>query len=161
MQDMNRSSTAEHLRGTTLYPCFQKNAGKKNQGKNNDFLKINNSPLWLNQASNRAAQVFAESEIYSCMRVRVHGLVHSEWWGCFQDVFTAFRVMDKNHDGVISRQGFRNLHDSLMFVTKETEYSRLLDLLGLRPGATLNYAEFNSMVQAGAGTAAFPHPATR
>uniref|UniRef100_A0A3B3TDC2 EF-hand calcium binding domain 6 n=1 Tax=Paramormyrops kingsleyae TaxID=1676925 RepID=A0A3B3TDC2_9TELE len=77
------------------------------------------------------------------------------------DVFTAFRVMDKNRDGVISGQGFRNLHDSLMFVTKETEYSRLLDLLGLRPGATLNYAEFNSLVQAGASTAALPHPATR
>ncbi|XP_048865710.1 EF-hand calcium-binding domain-containing protein 6 isoform X2 [Brienomyrus brachyistius] len=77
------------------------------------------------------------------------------------DVFTAFRVMDKNRDGVISRQGFRNLHDSLMFVTKETEYSRLLDLLGLRPGATLNFAEFNSLVQAGASTAALPHPATR
>ncbi|XP_055048571.2 EF-hand calcium-binding domain-containing protein 6 isoform X3 [Misgurnus anguillicaudatus] len=58
------------------------------------------------------------------------------------DLLTAFRLMDKNRDGVVNRNDFRALFDSLMFVTKHKEYQRLLDLVGLTPGATLNYAEF-------------------
>ncbi|XP_056595145.1 EF-hand calcium-binding domain-containing protein 6 [Triplophysa dalaica] len=65
------------------------------------------------------------------------------------DVLTAFRLMDNNRDGVVNRNDFRALFDSLMFVTKQSEYQRLLDLLGLTPGATLNYAEFCDKVQSG------------
>lgn len=50
--------------------------------------------------------------------------------------------MDKNRDGVVNRNDFTALFDSLMFVTKHKEYQRLLDLMGLTPGATLNYADF-------------------
>lgn len=57
--------------------------------------------------------------------------------------------MDNNRDGVVNRNDFRALFDSLMFVTKPSEYQRLLDLLGLTPGATLNYAEFCDKVQSG------------
>ncbi|KAK2867211.1 hypothetical protein Q8A67_025328 [Cirrhinus molitorella] len=62
------------------------------------------------------------------------------------DALTAFRLMDKNRDMVVNRNDFRALFDSLMFVTKEKEYQRLLNLLGLTPGATLNYAEFYNKV---------------
>ncbi|KAF4095092.1 EF-hand calcium-binding domain-containing protein 6 [Onychostoma macrolepis] len=62
------------------------------------------------------------------------------------DALTAFRLMDKNRDGVVNRNDFRALFDSLMFVTKEKEYQRLLDLLGLTSGCTLNYAEFYNKV---------------
>ncbi|KAJ8377279.1 hypothetical protein AAFF_G00261880 [Aldrovandia affinis] len=65
-----------------------------------------------------------------------------------RDILTAFLLMDKNRDGVINRCDFRALYDSLRFVTMETEYQRMLDLLGLEPGATLNYAEFFNTVQA-------------
>ncbi|KAA0724428.1 EF-hand calcium-binding domain-containing protein [Triplophysa tibetana] len=65
------------------------------------------------------------------------------------DVLTAFRLMDNNRDGVVNRNDFRALFDSLMFVSKQSEYQRLLDLLGLTPGATLNYAEFCDKVQSG------------
>ncbi|XP_073687728.1 EF-hand calcium-binding domain-containing protein 6 [Garra rufa] len=62
------------------------------------------------------------------------------------DALTAFRLMDKNRDGVVNRIDFRALFDSLMFVTQDKEYQRLLDLLGLTPGGTLNYAEFYNKV---------------
>ncbi|XP_067292497.1 EF-hand calcium-binding domain-containing protein 6 isoform X3 [Pseudorasbora parva] len=62
------------------------------------------------------------------------------------DALTAFRLMDKNRDGIVHRNDFRALFDSLMFVMQEQEYRRLLDLLGLTPGATLNYPEFNNKV---------------
>lgn len=67
---------------------------------------------------------------------------------CFysQDTFTAFRMMDKNHDGLVNWRDFRVLFDSLKFVIKEKEYQRLLDLMGLQNGATLNYAEFFDLV---------------
>ncbi|XP_030621130.1 EF-hand calcium-binding domain-containing protein 6 [Chanos chanos] len=70
------------------------------------------------------------------------------------NIFAAFRLMDKNHDGVVNRSDFRNLFDTLMFVIKEREYQRLLDLLGLTPGATLNYAEFLNCVQSADRTTA-------
>ncbi|XP_048014418.1 EF-hand calcium-binding domain-containing protein 6 isoform X1 [Megalobrama amblycephala] len=62
------------------------------------------------------------------------------------DALTAFRLMDKNRDGLVNRIDFRSLFDSLMFVTQEREYQRLLDLLGLTPGATLNYTDFYKKV---------------
>lgn len=65
---------------------------------------------------------------------------------CLQDALTAFRLMDKNRDGLVNRIDFRSLFDSLMFVTQEREYQRLLDLLGLTPGATLNYTDFYKKV---------------
>ncbi|XP_029103329.1 EF-hand calcium-binding domain-containing protein 6 [Scleropages formosus] len=70
------------------------------------------------------------------------------------DIHTAFRLMDKNHDGLVSRPDFKDLYSSLRFITKQTEYQRLLDLLGLTPGATLNYPEFLSLVQSNASKVA-------
>lgn len=55
-------------------------------------------------------------------------------------------MMDKNRDGVINWKDFRVLFDSLQLVIKEKEYQRLLDLMGLQNGATLNYAEFFDLV---------------
>lgn len=65
---------------------------------------------------------------------------------CLQDALTAFRLMDKNRDGIVNWNDFRTLFDSLMFVTQEREYRRLLELLDLTPGATLNYTEFYNKV---------------
>eukprot|EP00063_Salmo_salar_P088502 XP_014063337.1 PREDICTED: uncharacterized protein LOC106609261 [Salmo salar] len=55
------------------------------------------------------------------------------------DILSAFRVMDKNCDSVVDRHDFRELYESLGLVTKKREYQRLLQLLGLQPGANLNY----------------------
>ncbi|XP_043083506.1 EF-hand calcium-binding domain-containing protein 6 [Puntigrus tetrazona] len=73
------------------------------------------------------------------------------------DALTAFRFMDKNRDGVVNRNDFRALFDSLMFVTQEKQYQRLLDLLGLTPGCTLNYAEFYNKVHSGTKTNSHHH----
>ncbi|KAK7117596.1 hypothetical protein R3I94_022980 [Phoxinus phoxinus] len=62
------------------------------------------------------------------------------------DALTAFRLMDKNRDGIVNQNDFRTLFDSLMFVTQEREYRRLLEMLDLTPGATLNYSEFHNKV---------------
>ncbi|KAK3564762.1 hypothetical protein QTP86_025272 [Hemibagrus guttatus] len=64
-----------------------------------------------------------------------------------KDVLTAFRLMDRNRDGLVNYSDFRVLFDSLGFVTKEKEYQRLLELLGFKPGSTLNYAEFYSRIR--------------
>ncbi|XP_022539758.2 EF-hand calcium-binding domain-containing protein 6 [Astyanax mexicanus] len=61
---------------------------------------------------------------------------------CHGDVLTAFRLMDKNRDGLVNQTDFRVLLDSLMFVTKEKEYQRVLELMGFKPGSNLNYTEF-------------------
>ncbi|XP_059392796.1 EF-hand calcium-binding domain-containing protein 6 [Carassius carassius] len=76
------------------------------------------------------------------------------------DALTAFRLMDKNRDGVVNQNDFRALFDSLMFVTKEKEYRRLLDLLGLTPGCTLNYAEFYNKVHSSSKTKSHHHDNT-
>lgn len=55
--------------------------------------------------------------------------------------------MDRNRDGVVNQSDFRVLFDSLMFVTKEKEYHRLLELLDFKPGSSLNYAEFLRKIQ--------------
>ncbi|XP_029597910.1 EF-hand calcium-binding domain-containing protein 6 [Salmo trutta] len=68
------------------------------------------------------------------------------------DILSAFRVMDKNCDSVVDRHDFRELYDSLGLVTKEREYQRLLQLLGLQPGSNLNYPEFFTLVQSSGKT---------
>eukprot|EP00063_Salmo_salar_P033741 XP_014008576.1 PREDICTED: EF-hand calcium-binding domain-containing protein 6 isoform X4 [Salmo salar] len=68
------------------------------------------------------------------------------------DILSAFRVMDKNCDSVVDRHDFRELYDSLGLVSKEREYQRLLQLLGLQPGANLNYPEFFTLVQSSGKT---------
>lgn len=67
--------------------------------------------------------------------------------------------MDKNCDGVVDAHDFRDLYDSLGLVAKEREYQRLLHLIGLRPGANLNYPEFFSIVQSNGKTCG-PEPQT-
>ncbi|XP_058252475.1 EF-hand calcium-binding domain-containing protein 6 [Hemibagrus wyckioides] len=64
-----------------------------------------------------------------------------------KDVLTAFRLMDRNRDGLVNYSDFRVLFESLRFVTKEKEYQRLLELLGFKPGSTLNHAEFYSRIR--------------
>ncbi|XP_056307901.1 EF-hand calcium-binding domain-containing protein 6 isoform X2 [Danio aesculapii] len=76
------------------------------------------------------------------------------------DALTAFHLMDKNRDGIVNRIDFRALFDSLMFVTQEREYQRLLDLLGLTPGATLNYTEFYKKVQSSGKMKSHHHDGT-
>ncbi|KAF7707601.1 hypothetical protein HF521_018819 [Silurus meridionalis] len=63
------------------------------------------------------------------------------------DVLTAFRLMDRNKDGLVNYNDFRVLFKSLRIMTKEKEYQRLLELLGFKPGSTLNYAEFYSKIR--------------
>ncbi|KAG7455922.1 hypothetical protein MATL_G00246150 [Megalops atlanticus] len=77
------------------------------------------------------------------------------------DILSAFLMMDKNHDGLVSRNDFRGLYNSLLFVAKETEYQRLLELLGLKPGATLNYSDFFNVIQSTNKTGAQTHPVNR
>lgn len=55
--------------------------------------------------------------------------------------------MDRNRDGLVNYSDFRVLFESLRFVTKEKEYQRLLELLGFKPGSTLNYAEFYNRIR--------------
>ncbi|XP_017330552.1 EF-hand calcium-binding domain-containing protein 6 isoform X1 [Ictalurus punctatus] len=66
---------------------------------------------------------------------------------CHRDVLTAFRLMDRNRDGLVNYNDFRVLFNSLRFVTKEKEYHRLLELLGFKSGSTINYAEFYSKIR--------------
>ncbi|XP_049891999.1 EF-hand calcium-binding domain-containing protein 6 [Epinephelus moara] len=60
---------------------------------------------------------------------------------------TAFRLMDRNRKGVVDCHDFKALYSSLGFFCREGEYDRLLDLIGLHPGANLNYAEFVDVVE--------------
>ncbi|XP_078138383.1 EF-hand calcium-binding domain-containing protein 6 [Centroberyx gerrardi] len=60
---------------------------------------------------------------------------------------TAFRLMDKNGDGVVDCHDFKELYNSLGLVYREREYQRLLHLIGLHPGGNLNYAEFFDVVE--------------
>ncbi|XP_062373460.1 EF-hand calcium-binding domain-containing protein 6-like [Sardina pilchardus] len=62
-------------------------------------------------------------------------------------LFSAFRFMDKDSDGLVHARDYQNLHNSLGFITKESEHSRLLRLLGFGPGKKLSYVEFKSAVQ--------------
>ncbi|KAM4615606.1 EF-hand calcium-binding domain-containing protein 6-like [Polymixia lowei] len=66
-----------------------------------------------------------------------------------EDNLTAFRLMDRNGDGVVDARDFRELYKSLGLVAREREYQRTLRLIGLRPGANLNYAEFCGVVENG------------
>nr|XP_015207392.1 PREDICTED: EF-hand calcium-binding domain-containing protein 6 isoform X1 [Lepisosteus oculatus] len=63
------------------------------------------------------------------------------------DLFSAFHKMDTNHDGIVTMRDFRDLFDSFSFIIKEKEYQRVLGLLGLGPGSTLNFPEFLRMFQ--------------
>uniref|UniRef100_W5ND49 EF-hand calcium binding domain 6 n=1 Tax=Lepisosteus oculatus TaxID=7918 RepID=W5ND49_LEPOC len=63
------------------------------------------------------------------------------------DLFSAFHKMDTNHDGIVTMRDFRDLFDSFSFIIKEKEYQRVLGLLGLGPGSTLNFPEFLPVVK--------------
>lgn len=62
--------------------------------------------------------------------------------------------MDRNRDGLVNYNDFRVLFDSLRFVTKEKEYQRLLELLGFKPGSTINYVEFYNRIRSDSKTRA-------
>ncbi|XP_071389136.1 EF-hand calcium-binding domain-containing protein 6 [Centroberyx affinis] len=78
-------------------------------------------------------------EILATMKTRIK-IVHG-------NNLTAFRLMDKNGDGVVDCHDFKELYNSLGLVYREREYQRLLHLIGLHPGGNLNYAEFFDVVE--------------
>ncbi|MBN3295292.1 EFCB6 protein, partial [Amia calva] len=65
----------------------------------------------------------------------------------FENLYAAFRQMDRNRDGIVTMRDFRDLFDSFTFIIKEKEYQRMMGLLGLQPGSTLNYPEFLLLFQ--------------
>ncbi|XP_076877760.1 uncharacterized protein LOC143526887 isoform X2 [Brachyhypopomus gauderio] len=75
---------------------------------------------------------------------------------CHGNVLTAFLLMDTNKDRLVNWKDFRVLFDSIHFNTKETEYQKLLDMMGLKPNCTLNYHEFYSKVVSAGRARAHP-----
>ncbi|XP_042366861.1 EF-hand calcium-binding domain-containing protein 6 [Plectropomus leopardus] len=63
------------------------------------------------------------------------------------DNLTAFCLMDRKRKGVVDCRDFRELYSSLGLLCRENEYERLLDLIGLHPGANINYTEFVDIVE--------------
>nr|XP_025042844.1 EF-hand calcium-binding domain-containing protein 6 isoform X2 [Pelodiscus sinensis]XP_025042845.1 EF-hand calcium-binding domain-containing protein 6 isoform X3 [Pelodiscus sinensis] len=65
----------------------------------------------------------------------------------YEDMYSAFRKADSNHDGIISMLDLRSLLESFVFILTNEEYSRLLGILGLNLNSTLNYHEFVQLFQ--------------
>jgi len=55
--------------------------------------------------------------------------------------------MDRKRKQVVDHLDFEVLYSSLGLSCSEAEYQRLLDLIGLHPGANLNSAEFVDVVE--------------
>ncbi|XP_061107926.1 EF-hand calcium-binding domain-containing protein 6 [Conger conger] len=121
--------------------------------KYEDKLKEKRATELNNSVTEKQPRFLTAEDCLSQMKERIekyHG-----------DVLTAFLLIDRNRDSVIDRNDLRRLFDTLIFLTKEQEYQRMLDLLGLKPGATLNYTEFYSTIQACSQSGALPRPTTR
>ncbi|KAM6216502.1 EF-hand calcium-binding domain-containing protein 6 [Rhynchocyon petersi] len=67
----------------------------------------------------------------------------------FRNTYAAFFRMDTDRDGIVSMRDFHGLLQQLLFNLKEQEFTRLLELLGLRPSVTLNFREFRSLCENG------------
>ncbi|KAM8974090.1 EF-hand calcium-binding domain-containing protein 6 [Pelodytes ibericus] len=65
----------------------------------------------------------------------------------YEDTYSAFYKIDSNRDGIITMHDMRRLMDSFMFILKQKEYERLLNLLGLNLNSTLNYIEFVKLIK--------------
>ncbi|XP_054438549.1 EF-hand calcium-binding domain-containing protein 6 [Pteronotus mesoamericanus] len=65
----------------------------------------------------------------------------------FRDPYAAFFRMDTDRDGIISMHDLRHLLQRLLFNLKDEEFERLLGLLGLRLGVTLNFREFRNLFE--------------
>ncbi|XP_029902310.1 EF-hand calcium-binding domain-containing protein 6 [Myripristis murdjan] len=63
------------------------------------------------------------------------------------DNMKAFRLMDKNHDGLVDCRDFKKLYFSLGYAYWGEEYQHLLNLIGLKPGRNLNYTEFCNIME--------------
>lgn len=64
-----------------------------------------------------------------------------------QNPYAAFFRMDADRDGIVSMQDLHRLLRRLLFNLKDQEFERLLGLLGLRLGVTLNFREFRSLFE--------------
>ncbi|XP_029016114.1 EF-hand calcium-binding domain-containing protein 6 [Betta splendens] len=65
----------------------------------------------------------------------------------YGNTFAAFRLMDRKCRGMVNSHDFKVLYQSLGFFCSKAEYNKLLDRIGLRPGANLNYAEFVNVIE--------------
>ncbi|XP_045691090.1 EF-hand calcium-binding domain-containing protein 6 [Phyllostomus hastatus] len=65
----------------------------------------------------------------------------------FRNPYAAFFRMDADRDGIVSMQDLHRLLRQLLFNLKDQEFERLLGLLGLRLGVTLNFREFRSLFE--------------
>ncbi|XP_074083222.1 EF-hand calcium-binding domain-containing protein 6 isoform X3 [Macrotis lagotis] len=65
----------------------------------------------------------------------------------YGDAYSAFYKTDTNHDGIINMTDFRSILHNMLMTLKEEEFSRLLDLMNLKPGLTLNYREFRNLCE--------------
>ncbi|KAL2102745.1 hypothetical protein ACEWY4_001913 [Coilia grayii] len=64
-----------------------------------------------------------------------------------KNLYSAFRLMDKDRDGFVYPCDYLVLHTSLGFVCKDSEYSRLLRWLFFSPSKNITYREFQKIVQ--------------
>ncbi|XP_053575675.1 EF-hand calcium-binding domain-containing protein 6 [Bombina bombina] len=65
----------------------------------------------------------------------------------YEDTYSAFYKIDSNRDGLVTMSDFRRLLESFMFIIKQSEFERLLSLLGLSINSTLNYMDFLHLLQ--------------
>ncbi|XP_067855889.1 EF-hand calcium-binding domain-containing protein 6 isoform X2 [Heptranchias perlo] len=60
----------------------------------------------------------------------------------YSDLRSAFDLLDRNHDGIITMHDFRTLLDSFLLTVTTAEYRRFLGMLGLVPESKLTYLDF-------------------
>lgn len=66
---------------------------------------------------------------------------------CFQDPYSAFFKIDTDRDGIVSMRDLHRLLEHLLFNLRDEEFERLLGLLGLRFSVTLNFREFENLLE--------------
>lgn len=87
---------------------------------------------------NNLARHFVTAE--ECLKLLPQRLKES-----FKDLYAAFFKMDTDRDGILSMQDIHRLLERLLFNLKDSEFERLLGLLGLRLSVTLNFREFRNL----------------
>ncbi|KAK3701543.1 hypothetical protein QZH41_020531 [Actinostola sp. cb2023] len=60
----------------------------------------------------------------------------------FTDLRVAFQKIDFDRNGLITRQEFRRILDSLMFMLSDEEFEKLMKRFDMKKGDKLNYREF-------------------
>lgn len=66
---------------------------------------------------------------------------------CLQDPYPAFFKTDTDRDGLVSTRDLHGLLERLQLRLRDEEFERLLGLLGLRFNATLNFREFENLLE--------------